>query len=219
MQIQDLIKNQHRHHNSFLTAIFGFVTLALSASGMFNQIHSSFNSIWNIKAKPKSSILNYFTKHLVSFSTLVLIFFIMILSTSINSFLMKHAQGLHSDYRLSFIYEHIISFSVIAIMFFIMFKTLGNAKIHWKPALIGGLFTSLFFIIGKIGIGMLIAKSNLSTTFGTSSVLALIMMWVYYTSQIIFLGASFVKVISERLGYTITPDSDAVLIEHVEVSS
>lgn len=213
LQVQNIIKNQHKNHNSVVTAIIGFVTLALSASGMFSQIHSSFNSIWNIKAKPKSSILNYFTKHLSSFSILITLFFILILSTSINSFLMKHSQGLHTDYRLSYLYEHLVSFIIIAIMFTLMFKFLGDAKIHWKPVIIGGLFTSLLFLLGKVGIGMYIGKSNISTTFGSTSVLALIMLWVYYTSQIIFLGASFVKALSDKMNLYIEPNNNAVKVE------
>lgn len=86
IQIQDIIKNQHTDHNNIITTIIGFITLALSASGMFSQIHSSFNSIWNIKAKPKNSIVRYFTKHFFSFLILIALFFIILMSTSINSF-------------------------------------------------------------------------------------------------------------------------------------
>ncbi len=219
MQIQSIIKNQHTNHNSLLTSIIGFATLAFSASGMFSQIHNSFNSIWNIKAKPKSSILKYLSKHLVSFLILIGLFFIILISTIINSFLIKHTNSLHSDYKFSYIYEHLVSFVVLSIVFAIMFKFLGDAKVHWKATSLGGLFTALLFIFGKIGIAMYIGNSHASSTFGSASVLALLMLWVYYTSQIIFLGASFVKIISNRLGYEILPTINAVKIENVEVDN
>ena len=98
-----------------------------------------------------------------------------------------------------------------------MFKFLGDAKVHWKASIFGGIFTALLFIFGKIGIGMYIGRSHISTTFGSACTLALLMIWVYYTSQIIFLGASFVKIISERLGYKILPNDNSILIEKVEV--
>ena len=218
-QIQDIIKNQHTNHNNILTTVIGFVTLALSASGMFSQIHNSFNSIWNIKAKPKSSVLKYFSKHLTSFILLIVLVFIMLSSTAVNSFLIKHTASLHSTYKLSYIYEHIVSFVLFSVVFALMFKFLGDAKVHWKVALAGGSFTSLLFLFGKIGIGMYIGHSHISTTFGSASVLALLMLWVYYTSQIIFLGASFVKVISGKLGYEILPNKNAIEIRNVEVSS
>jgi len=217
MQIQNIIKNQHTNHNSVLTSIIGFATLALSASGMFSQIHNSFNSIWNIKEKPKSSILKYLSKHLVSFLILIGLFFIILVSTTINSFLVKYANNIHSDYKISYLYEHLTSFSALSIVFAIMFKFLGDAKVHWKATILGGGFTALLFIFGKIGIGMYIGHSHISSTFGSASALALLMLWVYYTSQIIFLGASFVKIISDRLGYEILPTINAVKIENVEV--
>lgn len=216
-QIQNIIKNQHRSYNSGLTTIIGFVILVFSASGMFSQIHDSFNSIWNIKAKPKNNILMYLSKHMVSFLILITSFFIILISTLISSFIIKHSGNFHSDYKFSYIYEHFLSFAVMSIIFALMFRFLGDAVINWKATIIGGIITSLFFIFGKVGISMYIGHSNISSTFGSASVLALLMLWVYYTSQIIFLGASFVNVISNRLGYDIKPNNNAVKIENVEI--
>ncbi|MGX1928727.1 YihY/virulence factor BrkB family protein [Flagellimonas sp. 2504JD4-2] len=213
LQIQDMIKNQHVNHNSIFTTIIGFITLGLSASGMLNQIHNAFNDIWGIKAKPKSSIIRYFTKHLASFAVLIALFFILLLSTLTNAFLIRHGANLHPDYEFSFAYEHLTSFLIVSLMFAIMFRFLGDTKIHWKPALLSGLFTGLLFVVGKIGIGMYLGKAHLATTFGSASVLALIMLWVYYTSQIIFLGASFVKVLSTKMKYKIVPSKNAVSID------
>jgi len=198
MQIQEVIKTQHLQHNNVLTAILGFVMLALSATGMFSQIHSSFNSIWGVKPKSGNGILNYVVKHLVSFLTLVTVFTIIFLSTSLNSLLVKYASSLHVDYKLVYLYEHLVSFMVIALAFALMFKFLSDAKISWNISLKTGLFTSLFFLFGKVGIGMYIGHSHLSSTFGAMSTLAVLMMWVYYTSQIIFLGASFLKVLDDK---------------------
>lgn len=215
LQIQKIIKNQHRNYNSVLTSIIGFVTLLLSASGMFSQIHNAFNNLWEIKAKPKNSLLNYFSKHFMSFSIMLLLFFILIISTSVSSFLEKHSHHLHNDYKLIFLYEHFSSFLVTAVLFTLMFLFLGDAKVHWKPAIISGLFTSFFFLLGKIGISFYIGKSHLTTTFGSASILAMIMLWVYYTSQIIFLGASFLKVLSDKIKLPIEPNDNAVkTIQH-----
>ena len=216
-QIQSIIKNQHTNHNSILTTIIGFATLLLSASGMFSQIHNAFNNIWGIKAKPKNSIIRYFTKHLFSFSILILLFFILVLSTSINAFFMKHSEHLKDNYELSYLYEHLSSFVVITILFTIMFRFLGDAQVKLMPALISGAFTASLFLLGKIGIAMVIGRSHLSTTFGSASILALVMLWVYYTSQIIFLGASFLKILSERMHLSILPDDNAVKVVQQEV--
>ncbi|MCF2875656.1 MULTISPECIES: YihY/virulence factor BrkB family protein [unclassified Tenacibaculum] len=217
LQIQEIIKNQHTNHNSVFTALLGFATLILSASGMFSQIHNAFNSIWNIKEKPKNSLIKYFTKHLLSFLILISLFFILIISTSINSFLLKHSNHLQDNYLLSYAFEHIISFLVTSVMFSIMFMYLGDAKIKLKPVIISGLFTSFLFLIGKYVISFYLSKSHISTTFGATSILVLIMLWVYYTSQIIFLGASFLKVLSDKLNLPILPNENSVKIVQQEI--
>ena len=219
IEIQNIIKNQYTNHNSITTTIIGFAVLAFSASIMLVQIHNSFNSIWSIKAKPKSSILRYLSRHLVSFILLISLFFIILISTTISSFLIKHSGSLHSDYRFSYVYEHFFSFGVMSIVFTTMFKFLGDAKVHWKAALYGGLITSILFLFGKAFIGYYIGLSNISSTFGSASAVALLLIWVFYISQIIFLGASFVKIISSHLGYEILPNNYAVRVENVEVNN
>lgn len=216
-QIEHSIKQHHIHHNSILTSIMGFGTLLLSASGMFGQIHNAFNNLWNIKAKPKNSMIRYFTKHLSSFLLLMTLFFVMIVSTSANAFLSHHAEHLQKNHNMWFVYEHLSSFLVVALLFSLMFKFLGDAIVKWRPALLSGLFTAFLFLLGKIGIAFIIGRSHLSTTFGSASVLALIMLWVYYTSQIIFLGASFLKVISDKMHLPIQPNANAVGIMHQEL--
>lgn len=218
-QIQTIVSQHHVNHNSIFTTIIGFATLMLTASGMFSQIHNAFNSLWNIKAKPKSSILRYFTKHLASFILLIVLFFVLIVSTSLNAFLVHHSKHLHESYRLYYLYEHLSSLIIIAFLFTLMFRFLGDATVRWKPAFIAGIFTAILFILGKIGISMYLAKSHLSTTFGTASVLALIMLWVYYTSQIIFLGASFLKIISDVFKTPILPNDNSIAIIEREIKS
>ncbi|WP_460220043.1 YihY/virulence factor BrkB family protein [Psychroserpens sp. MEBiC05023] len=219
LQIQDIIKHQHINHNSVLTSILGVVTLMLSASGIFSQIHNAFNNIWNIKAKPKNSILRYFTKHMSSFLLLMILFFILIVSTFANTYLIKYMPFLSKEYKLYAFYEHASSFLVISLLFAIMFKYLGDAKVKLKPALISGVFTGLLFMLGKIGIAMLVSRSHLSTTFGSASILALVMLWVYYTSQIIFLGASFLMILSRKLGLEIKPNDNAVSYVQQEIEN
>ncbi len=218
LQIQNTIKNQHIQQNSLLTSLIGLATLMLSATGMFNQIHSSFNGIWSIKAKPKSSIVRYLTLHITSFFLLIFLFFILLMSTVVTSFLVKYSSALQNNYKLFYIYEHVISFSVLLLIFSLIFKFLGDAIISWKAVFIGAVFTSLLFILGKIGIGKYIGHSHISSTFGSASVLAVLMLWVYYISQILFLGASFIKVISERLGEEIVPSNNGVLVVQNELS-
>ncbi len=216
-QLQDLIQNQNKHHNSIITTIIGFITLMLSASGMFSQIHNAFNSIWGIKAKPKNGVLRYVTKHLASFCILLVLFLLIIISTSISAVLANIPSETEVNGTIAYLYEHMISIVLLSLAFGIMYKYLGDAIVNWKPALMGGLFTAILFTLGKIGIAYYLGKSHLSSTFGSASILALIMLWVYYTSQIIFLGASFVKLIGDKMKVPIEAAKGATLIRTIDI--
>ena len=141
------------------------------------------------------------------------------LSLAINSFLLKYGSDFINSSAGSILLEHIISFSLIAVMFTLMFKFLGDAIVHWKLALMGGLFTAILFLVGKFAIGWYIGRSSISSTFGSASVLALLMLWVFYTSEILFLVASFLFVLGEKLGLRIGASEDAVLVVKQEVNS
>lgn len=203
LQIQSILKNQHINHKSILTTCIGILTLVLGASGMLSQIHTSFNSIWDIDTGNKNGIVLYVLTHLKSLVVLIVIFFVMFTSTSLNTFLIRISEDLHVNLKLAWLYEHLVSFIVLCVSFAIMFKYLGDADVKWKPSLLGGLFTAFLFLIGKIVISLYLGHNHIATTFGTTSSVVLILLWVYYLSQIIFLGASFVYVVGKKMGYTI----------------
>ena len=183
--------------------MIGFITVAFASSGVLSQIHDSFNRIWNLKAKVKNNIFTYASKHMMSLFLLIIFLFFIFLTTGLNSFLVKHYESAHIDYNYLVIVEHVISFVVASVIFTIMFKTLGDVKLNLKPAIFGGLITSFLFFVGKVSVGLYFGYTNPTSNFGSSSYIGLFMLWVYYISQTIFIGASFVKVISERLGFEI----------------
>ena len=176
-QIQNTIKDQNTNHNSVLTTIIGFVTLAFAASGILSQIHDSFNRIWNLNAKVKNNIFSYASKHMMSLFLLITFLFFIFLTTGLNSFLVKHYDSIHIDYNYLVIVEHVISFVVASVIFTIMFKTLGDAKLNLKPAMFGGLITSFLFFVGKVSIGLYLGYTNPTSIFGSSSYIGIFMLW------------------------------------------
>ena len=216
-QIQAMIKSQHVNHNNLLTMIVGFVVLALSASGMFLQLYSAFNNIWKITSKPQNSILDYISKSIVSFCVLIASFFLLFTSTTLNTFLVKYSSTLLIDPSIIILLEYFVSYFLDVLVFWLMYKFLGDAIVNGKVALISGAFTAALFILGNYVIGLYIGQSEISSTFGSASAVALIMVWVYYTSQVIFLGASFLYVLGERLGHKVLPSKDAVSFVQEEV--
>ncbi len=217
LQFMDIIRNQHLYHDNWFTTIVGLTTLLLAATGMFNQIQKSLNAIWGLKAKPKKSVINYFARHFASLLMLLLLGFILLLSTTLNSLFLKYASYLPDAFVHAHLYENVISFFLITLLFTILFRFIGNAIVPLKTAFVSAGFTAFLFFIGKTAIGFYIAHSDIKSTFGAASAIALLMIWVYYTSQILFVGAAFAYVFGQKTGAEIKPTNQAIRYVHQEL--
>lgn len=202
-QLEEIIRNQHLYHDNVFTTIIGVGAMLLAATGMFNQIQRSINAIWGLKAKPKKSMFNSLMRYLMSLTFLVTVGFIVLLSITINSLLIKFSALLPEALVNLHIYENLISFLVITLLFALIFKFIGNAIVPWRTAIVAAGFTSILFFIGKVAFGLYIGNSSINSAFGAASAIAILMIWVYYTSQILFLGASFAYVFGQKVGYEI----------------
>ena len=205
LQLEKIIDNQHLYHSNTIETFIGVGAMLLAASGMFNQIQRSITAIWRLEPNPSKSIFNYFVRYLFSLFFLMIVLFILLLSTTINSLLFKFSSNLPDSFTHVHLYENLISFFLITILFTLLFKVIGNANVHWKIAMLAAGFTSVLFFIGKAAIGLYIAKSSLNSTFGAASAIAILMIWVFYTSQILFIGASFAFVYGRHTGLDIKP--------------
>ncbi|MEZ5009677.1 MAG: YihY/virulence factor BrkB family protein [Chitinophagales bacterium] len=220
-QIQQFLKNQYRYGSNVAMTIIGLITLVLSATAVFYQLQNSLNDIWLIKSKPKSNVIKYFTSQFISFLIIITTGFILLASITLNSFFYKFAEKFNQSAYFSkvyFLFELFISLVFVSFLFTLMFKYLGDAIVRWKAALAGGIFTAILFSIGKLLFSIYFGNSNTLTTFGSASVIALLLVWIYYTAQIIYLGASFTYVWSEMKEYPILPDEDAVNIVLKEIN-
>ena len=212
-QIQEIVSHSKVHQNSAWATSVGFLILGLSSSAMLRQLHHFFNRIWRIKVKRKREVQNYLIKQFISFTLLIGLVFFVLVSTSVSSYLLEYSGRLSSNYSFTYGYELVVSFVVLGTIFTLMFSILSDAIIHWKLAVLGGVFTAFLFSIGKTIIGYTLTTMHIDSIFGSASVLAILMLWVFYTSQIIFFGAAFIDVVSERMGYQIRPNKLGVKVE------
>ncbi|MCL3780801.1 YihY/virulence factor BrkB family protein [Prolixibacteraceae bacterium JC049] len=197
-QVQEIIKAQHVNHNSTLTLLIGFATLAISATGFLSQLHNSLSAAWQEKPNPQNGIIQFIIAKTKSFALLVFLFAVMFASTAMNTYLIHSFNSVHINKELLLVAEQLISFIILGISFFILFKFLHDTKIKWQHALAGGYFTAFLFLIGKIIIALYIGHSHVGTTYGSASFIVIILMWGYYISQIILLGASFIATLREK---------------------
>jgi len=221
-QIQNIIKNASLSGKSQITAIIGFVTLLIGATGVFSEIQDSINMIWNLKPKPKKGWLKMLLNRLISFSVVVSLGFILLVSLILNGLiegLMNRLQARFPEMAVVLVYiiNLVITFSVTTILFGIIFKVLPDAKIKWKDVLTGAMTTAVLFMIGKFAITFYIGNSNIGSTYGAAGSLVVLLLWIYYSSIILYFGAEFTKAYAANYGSRIEPNHYAVWIKQVEV--
>ena len=222
LQVQDIIKNAAISGDNTLTAVIGIATLLIGATGVFAEIQDSINTIWGLKPKPKKGWLKMLLNRLLSFSVVVSLGFLLLVSLVINAVIEALINRLMAIFPngavvLGYIVNLVITFGVTTLLFGIIFMVLPDAKIKWKDVLIGAMATTFLFMLGKFGITFYIGSSNIGSTYGAAGSLVVVLLWVYYSSVILYFGAEFTKAYAAKYGSRIQPNHYAVWIKQIEV--
>ncbi len=217
LQIQEIIKNISQTGDSVLGTIIGIVLLIVGATGVFVEMQDSINYIWSVKAKPKKGWLKLIKDRLLSFSLVVVLGFLLLVSLVMSAAVETLSSRLESYFPDNLIYlfyalNIIIVLAVISGLFAVIYKVLPDAVISWKDAFIGAIFTAVLFIIGKFLIGLYLGNSDIGVTYGAAASVIIILLWVYYSSIILYFGAEFTKIRALELGHGIKPKKTAVFI-------
>ncbi|HVI45402.1 MAG TPA: YihY/virulence factor BrkB family protein [Chitinophaga sp.] len=225
IQIQAMIRNATLSGDMSWATIVGFVTLVIGATGVFAEIQDSINFIWRLKSKPKkNSLLRMLLNRLLSFSLVVSMGFILLVSLAINGLVELFQTILYRLIPLKatttiilYVADLVVPFTVITILFAIIFKVLPDARIRWKDVLAGAIATAVLFMIGKFAIGYYLGASRVSSTYGAAGSIVIILLWVYYSAAILYFGAVFTRVYIQHLGREIYPNDYAVWIKQIEI--
>jgi membrane protein len=217
-----IIDNIRHQNHTKLFGIIGIIVLIFGATGVFTEIQGSINFIWSIRVKPKKGWLKYLTDRFISFSILVGISFLLIVSLTINTTLdlvNKRLRFLFGDINslLFQVTSAVLLFVTIVFLFTVIYKVLLDARISWKDAVVGSCYTGIFFMIGKFLIGFYLGNSIISVTYGAAASFIILLSWVYYSSIILYFGAEFTKEYTISIGNGIEPYSNAVFIIKREV--
>jgi membrane protein len=217
LQIQDIIGNIEESQFTHRGAIIGVVVLLVGATGVFTEMQDSINYIWSIKTKPKKSLLKFVFDRIISFSLIVSFGFVLMVSLGVHALvdLLHDRLEMFFDTATVIVFQglnYAILFAVITTLFAIIFKILPDAKVRWKDAYVGAMFTAVLFVGGKFLIGLYLGSSNIGVTYGTAASLVIILLWVYYTSIILYFGAEFTRIYTMNFGGGIVPKKTAVLI-------
>lgn len=222
-QIQEIIKNISLSGQTNLTLVIGIITLVIGATSIFIEIQDSLNKIWKVKAKPKKGWIQFLKNRLLSSSLIISLGFLMLISLVVNG-IIEAMVGWFGNYFtggvfaiLLIVLNLIVTFIVVTALFAILFKILPDAKIQWKHVRTGALFTAILFMIGRYLIGLYITYTATASTYGAAGSVIIILVWVYYSSVILFLGAEFTQVSTDAMGGHIEPAPYAVHVQQTEV--
>jgi membrane protein len=223
-QLQDIIKNASVAGKSKMAAIIGVITLLVGATSIFAEIQDSINSIWGLKPKPKRGWLKIIQNRLLSFSVIVGLGFLLLVSLSVSTVIDGFSDKLTQQFPeiavlFFYIVNVLITFGVTTLIFAVIFKVLPDGDIRWKDVMAGAMATAFLFMLGKFAMSFYISKSHIGSTYGAAGSLVVLLLWIYYSSMILYFGAELTKAYAIQYGSPIHPNAYAVTTKMVEVET
>ena len=211
--IATVVENAGRHPNgSIVATILGTIALLFGASGVFAELQTSLNTIWRVEKKKGRGLLGLIKDRFFSFAIVMGIAFVLLVSLVVNALLQalgSFVEGWAGEGTFLVVLYNLFSLVVLGTLFALMFKLLPDARIRWRDVWVGAGLTAALFTAGKFLIGLYLGKSGVAGKYGAAGSLVVFLIWVYYSAQILFIGAEFTRVWAEHHGGLPKPDSDA----------
>lgn len=223
LQIQDIIKNASITSHNFL-AFVSVVILIVIATGVYTDIQGSINVIWNLKIRKGRGFLQMVKNRLISFLIISALGVLLLVSLVINGLLeglMDKLQELFPQVAIAgiYIFNLFLTLLVVACLFAVIFKVMPDVILKWRTVLPGSLFTAVLFMTGKFGITFYIKNTTIATSFGSAGSVVILLVWIFYSSVVLYYGAEFTKAYALRYAGEIKPRPYATTVKVVYVVS
>lgn len=226
LDIQQTIQNTSLSSSSHFATIVGTITLIIAATSVFGEIQDSINKIWRLKARPRKGfgILKMIFDRLLSFSIIITLAFILLVSLIINGAMELLMNKLMEQYPqvtviVIYVLNMILTYFITTLIFAAIFKVLPDARIKWKHVWKGALVTALLFMSGRFLISYSLGHSRMTSVYGTAGYVIVVLLWVYYSSMILYFGATFTQAYVKYKGANIYPNNYAVWVKQIEIES
>jgi len=214
--IAGMITNIGSPAEDIIASLIGIITLIIGAMGVFNELHNSLNIIWDVAENETRGFWQAVKKAIIdrflSFTMILGIGFLLLVSLVISTGLSATQETISSTIPLSEIVLQtvnlIISIGAITLLFAMIYKILPDAEIAWRDVWVGAFVTSILFSLGKTAIGLYLGNSTVASSFGAAGSLVLLLLWIYYSAQILFFGAEFTQVYANKFGSKIVPEGE-----------
>src|SRR5438067_13550057 len=221
--VQNIAQKASQPGKGVIATIIGVALALFGASGVFGQLQDALNTIWGVKAKPGGGIWAFLRSRFLSFAMIGGVCFLLLVSLTLESVLKgfsHYIQGvLPGGIVIAMAVYWIFDLAVIILLFAIIFKFLPDAKIQWREVWIGAAMTAIFFAIGKWALGLYLGSGSAASAYGAASSLITLLLWVYYSSQILLFGAEFTQVYADRAGRGVEPAEYAVRVNTRKIES
>jgi len=215
--VQDMVKAAYLEDKGVLMTVVGVAILLVTASVVFAQLKDAMNTVWGITVKPGRAVKGFLKSRLLALSMVPVIGFLLLVSLVISTATGAATNWLGSALPVpGFIFQtlsFLVSLGVVTVLFALIFKILPDADIRWRDVWIGALITAILFTIGKLLLGLYLGREGAASAYGAAGALILLLSWVYYSANILMLGAEFTQVYARRSGHRIEPKKNAVRME------
>ena len=212
--VRAAIESARSAGGSLLATSLGVVTLIFGLWGVFGELQDALNTIWGVTARPGRGLIGIVKQRFWSATMVVGIGFLLLVSLAASAWLAALGKFFSRVLPLPAAAletaNALLSFVIITFMFAVIYKLLPDVKIAWRNVWTGAAVTAVLFTIGKTLIGLYLGRSTVASVYGAAGSLIVILLWVYYSAQIVFFGAEFTKVYSRRFGPMVVPDRTAV---------
>lgn len=220
--IQAVAENAQSPAAGVVSTVVGIVTLFVGASGVFGELQSSLNTVWEVAPKPGRGIMGQVRDRFLSFTMVLGVAFLLLVSLVVSSALSAvgtfMAGALPGGEAVWQVLNFVISLGVVTCLFALIYKVVPDAKIQWRDVWLGALVTAVLFTLGKLALGLYLGKAAPGSSYGAAGSIIALVIWVYYAAQILLVGAEFTQVQARRRGRGIQPSEGAVHADEARAS-
>ena len=214
--VANIAQKASQPNKGLLATIIGVLLALFGASGVFGQLQDALNTIWGVKAKPGVGVGAFIRARFLSFAMVAGVCFLLLVSLVFESVLKGFSQYVQAMFPggivIALVVYSIFDLAGVMLLFGLIFKFLPDVKIQWRDVWIGAVMTAIFFAIGKWALGLYLGSGAAASAYGAASSLITLLLWIYYSSQILLFGAEFTLVYAARAGRAFVPDKYAVRV-------
>ena len=221
--IQKILVNVNQHKSGTLATVIGLGTLLFGATTFFATLQESLNDIWNLKPKPTNGLVQFLKTRVLSLGLVLSVGLLLLVSLVLSAGLAAFGDYLRRllpdvTVVLFYVLDVVLSLGLMTLMFGLLFRFLPDARVAWRDIWPGALLTAIFFVVGKYLIGLYVSKADPGSAYGAAGSIIVLLVWVYYSSLIVFFGAEFTQQLLAQSGRKVKPKDYAVGVLEKELA-